>query len=221
MMQGGRSAQMPPNPIQVSLRSTCIYGMSKWMDKRWVLRFTFLFFSPNFFLILSLWVSTVLADRLSNSAVSFVLLPCFTRFATWISEGVSFRYPADSPWINGETMSFRFDSTTSAKPFCLPFSPLLFNFSKKGITSSFMLKITLSSKCFLSSSLFFSRTFNAVFVASSSSVFIFSSPSLCRRAFSVRLCSFISCLRLSGGPGTLSCLRKRREKIFQRLMQAI
>ena len=80
------------------------------MDERWVLRFAFLFFMPSFFLILSLWDPTVLPDTFNRSAISFVVLPCFTRSAIVISVGVRFKYLEDRLRENGEIMSSKLDS---------------------------------------------------------------------------------------------------------------
>lgn len=80
-----------------------------WMDRRCVLRFIFLLLIPSLLLIFFLYDSMVLADRLNNSAISFVLLPCFTRFATWSSEGVRFKYLKDNLRENGEMIASIFD----------------------------------------------------------------------------------------------------------------
>ena len=75
------------------------------IDMRWVLRLAFWFFIPSFFLIFFLWASMVLLDTFNRSAVSFVLFPCFIRFAIWISAGVRLKYLEDNRLEKGEIMS--------------------------------------------------------------------------------------------------------------------
>ena len=92
-----------------------------WMVIRWVLRFAFLLFSPSFCRIFFRWVSMVRADRVNNSAISFVVLPCFNRFAIWTSEGVRCINFIDKDREKEEVISFRFDPRISTNDFCLEF----------------------------------------------------------------------------------------------------
>ena len=70
---------------------------------------------PILFLILSLWHSTVLGERLWIAATSFDPLPCLIRSAILISVGVNPKNSEDSLRENGETISCRLDSITSIK----------------------------------------------------------------------------------------------------------
>ena len=81
-------------------------------DKK-VKRFIFWFFIPSFFLIWLRCVSTVLVAKFIIFAISFVVLPCFIISITWISVGESLVKFTDRLCINGEMMSFKFDSMIS------------------------------------------------------------------------------------------------------------
>ena len=63
-------------------------------------------------------------DKVKNSAICFVVLPCLTRFATSISSGAKFKYSGTNLRENGEIMSFGFDSRILTQAFCLSSNPL-------------------------------------------------------------------------------------------------
>ena len=96
----------------------------------------------------------------ASPAISLEVFPSLTRFATWISAGVSFINLLDKVRAKGEMIASRLDSTISKKVFSRFPKFTIFNFSRYGKMSSFTLPAIFSSSSNLSSSLFFSALRN-------------------------------------------------------------
>ncbi len=130
---------------------------------------------PIFLRIFFLWVSIVRGDTFISSAIFLLGLPYLIRLAIRISVGVRLKYFKDICRVNGDMISFRFDSIILKKASCRSSNSVFLIFSKYGTISFFTFVITLSSISFLSSCLFFNKTFIAVLI--SSRLFVFSSNS--------------------------------------------